>query len=79
MTDLVERLRAFIKDDYAVARPQMQALCNAAADEMEVLRDALRALLEAVESDDAHEEGVPFHYRAPMEFARAVLKEKEEA
>jgi hypothetical protein len=42
MTTLVERLRAFIKDDYAVERPQMRALCNEAADEIERLRALLR-------------------------------------
>jgi hypothetical protein len=37
MSDLVARLRAFIKEDYAVERPQMRALCNEAADEIERL------------------------------------------
>jgi hypothetical protein len=37
MSDLVARLRAFIKDDYAVERPQMKALCNEAANEIERL------------------------------------------
>jgi GrpB-like predicted nucleotidyltransferase (UPF0157 family) len=44
MTTLVERLRAFIKDDYAVERPQMRALCTEAADEIERLRALLRDL-----------------------------------
>jgi hypothetical protein len=38
MTNLVERLRAFIKEDYAVERPQMRALCREAANEIERLK-----------------------------------------
>lgn len=41
MTTLVDRLRAFIRDDYAVARPNTKALFLEAADRIERLERAL--------------------------------------